>query len=730
MQKRQKKKTKLFFTKILVCIILTFIILFLTEEAFFAFAPFKRVELATIDYRFRSRGTLPFDPRVVIVEINDESLKSLSEKWPWPRSYYAKLIRNLQMAGAAAIGIDIIMSSEDFYSEKNDAEFKKALKDIPNVALAGKIRIANEKYDLITLNENYGNIFFDVDSAVGIVYLRNDEDGVYRRFNPVVYDRARNRRIPTFSFAVLNKYFALPSLSIPEITTKYFIYHNIKIPTYDEYSALINYYGPSGTFTTVKFVDVIDDKEFQTKEEKETGEEINTFDDPDGGYLYDGTFKDKIVLVGSTNPEDKDLFPIPIPQGKQEGDNLMFGVEIHANIIQSILDRNFLTREPLWLEIITIFGFFTITFFFIQNLKREKIRHHYLIEILAVAVVIAELFLTFALSLYLFQKYNYVTPLTGPFLAIIFGYTGSMIFSYVSERQKRVMIKSMFSQYVNPTVVNELIEDPKKLHLGGERKILTVFFSDIEKFTNIAEKLAPEELVKILNEYFESTTEIILKNSGTLDKYQGDSIMAFFGAPVPLPNHALNACQAAIEMQEFLERQNKIWNETKNFQLFTRIGINTGDMIVGNIGGADRFDYTVIGDSVNLGSRLEATNKFYQTKIILSENTFKFVAAQILARELDLIRVVGKIQPIKIYELLGILGNNIPSETLFLIENFSEGLAFYRKRDWEKALIKFNEVLKLKPDDYPSKIYIERINFLKKQPPPDEWDGIFEMTIK
>lgn len=726
----KKKNRRLILTKLIVCVVLTFLILFLTEESFFTFAPFKRVELATLDYRFKIRGTLTFEPRVIIVEINDESLKSLPDKYPWPRSYYARLIRNLQKAGASAIGIDLIMNVEDFYSPKNDEEFIQALKEIPNVALAGKIRIANEKYDLITLNENYGNIFFHVDSAVGIVYLRNDEDGVYRRFNPVVYDRARQKRIPTFSFAVLNKYFVLPPFYTPEITTKHFIYHNIKIPTYDEYSALINYHGPSGTFTTVKFVDVIDDKDFKTKEEIETGEDINTFDDPEDGYLYDGTFKDKIVLVGSTNPEDKDLFPIPIPQGKQEGDNLMYGVELHANIIQSILDRNFLTREPLWLEIITIFSFFTFTFFFIQNLKREKIKHHYLIEILAVAVVIAELFLTFTLALYLFERYNYVIPITGPFLAIIFGYVGSMIFSYVSERQKRVMIKSMFSQYVNPNIVNELIEDPKKLHLGGERKILTVFFSDIDRFTNIAEKIGPEELVKLLNDYFESTTEIILKNQGTLDKYQGDSVMAFFGAPLYLPNHALNACQAAIEIQELLEEKNKNWEQTGNFKLLTRIGINTGEMIVGNIGGTERFDYTVIGDSVNLGSRLESANKFYKTKIIISEHTYKLVASHILSRELDLIRVIGKEQSIKIYELLGIIGNNVPAQILAIIEYFSEGIALYRKREWEQAIVKFKEVLKVKPDDYPSLLYIERANQLLEQPPPDDWKGIFDLTTK
>lgn len=724
------KKIRTILNKLFVSIFITISILFLTEESFFSFAPLKRIELATIDYRFQYRGVLKFDPRVVVIEISDESIKSLPDKWPWPRHYYAKLIKNLQKAGAVAIGIDIIMNTEDFHDPKNDEELKQALKDIPNVALAGKIQIANEKYDLITLNENYGNIFFSVDSAVGIVYLRNDEDGIYRRFNPVVHDRARNKNIPTFSFAVLNKYFALHPSYIPQITNKYFIYNNIKIPSYDGYTALINYYGPSGTFTPIKFVDVLDDSKFQTKEEKELGVEINTFDDPESGYLQEGTFKDKIVLIGSTNPEDKDLFPIPISQGKQQGDNLMYGVEIHANIIQSILDRNFLTREPLWFEMLTIFIFFVLTFFFIQNLKREKIRYHYLIEILAVLVVIAELFLIFALSLYLFEKYNYVTLLTGPILAVISGYVGSMISSYVSERRKRTIIKSMFSQYVNPTIVNELIEDPKKLHLGGQRKELTVFFTDIQNFTNISEKVEPEELVKILNNYFESTTEIILRNRGTLDKYQGDSIMAFFGAPISFPDHALYACRAAIEMQTFLETSNKFLKDSKNFELKTRIGINTGDMIVGNIGGTERFDYTVIGDSVNLGSRLEGVNKIYGTKIIISENTFKFVASQVIARELDFIKVPGKNVPLRIYELIGILDDKISPSILKFIDLFSNALALYRRREWKKSIEKFNEILNNYPNDYPSKLFIERANYLINNPPAPDWNGIFEITTK
>ncbi len=726
----KEKSFRKFLNKLLICLVLSAVIVLLTSDTIFEFAPFKRIELATIDNRFNSRGVVPFSPKVVIVEISEASIKSLPDKWPWPRHYYARLIRNLKKAGAEAVGIDIIMSTNDFRNPAYDDELRKALSEVKNVALAGKVDIADDRYDIVKENENYSNIFFDVDSSIGIVFLRNDEDGVYRRFHPIVFDRSRQRRLPTFSFAVLNKFFGLNPLTTVNVESKKFDYENIKIPSYDSSTALINYYGPSGTFVPIKFVDVIDDDEFQTNEEREVGVDINTFDDPETGYLYDGTFKNKIVLVGSTNPEDKDLFPVPISRGKQEGDNLMYGVEIHANIIQSILDQNFLQREPVWLEILSIFFFLTLTFFFLLNLKREKIKHHYLIEALAIAVVIAELFLIAAVSLLLFYQQNFVASITGPLMAVIFGYAGSMVFSYVSEKKQKVIIKSMFSQYVNPTVVNQLIDDPKKLHLGGENKELTVFFSDIEKFTTLAEKMTPEELVQILNEYFEEMTEIILRNNGTLDKYQGDSIMAFFGAPIPQSDHALNACRAALQMQTHLDELNQRWLKDGRPELQTRIGINTGNMVVGNIGGSDRFDYTVMGDSVNLGSRLEGVNKQYNTRIIISEHTFKPLASQIITRELDLIRVVGKDKPLKIYELLGFRDEKINSEILKLIEAFTEGLFFYRNREWLKAIEKFEKGLILNPNDYPSKLYIERSGFFIENPPNDAWDGIFEIKTK
>jgi adenylate cyclase len=261
MLEQKEKFFRLAVNKIIVCVILSLVILFLTQETFFKFTPLKRIELASIDTRFNIRGKVPFDPKVIIAEISEESFKHVPDKWPWPRSYYAHLIRNLKRAGALAIGIDVIMGSPDSRNTANDDEFRKALGEVKIAALAGKVEIPDERYNWTSANENYGNIFFDVDSSLGIVFLRNDDDGVFRRYHPFVVDRARQLRIPTFSFAVLNKAFNRANLSSPDIEAGNINFQNIKIPTYDGYSSLINFYGPSNTFKRYKFVDIIDDKD-------------------------------------------------------------------------------------------------------------------------------------------------------------------------------------------------------------------------------------------------------------------------------------------------------------------------------------------------------------------------------------------------------------------------------------------------------------------------------------
>jgi len=252
-----------------------------------------------------------------------------------------------------------------------------------------------------------------------------------------------------------------------------------------------------------------------------------------------------------------------------------------------------------------------------------------------------------------------------------------------------------------------------------------VLFSDIAGFTTFSEKLPPEELVLVLNEYLSAMTEIVFKNDGTLDKYEGDAVMAFWGAPVELDNNALHACNAALEMQEKLVEIREKWRAEGKPNVQVRIGLNTGEMVVGNMGGIGKFDYTVIGDSVNLGSRLEGANKQYGTYIMASERTQELVKDYFVFRELDLLVVKGKTMPIKVFELLGRKDDSVPAIKISAVEQYLGGLELYRRKQFAEAIKKFNEALVIDPTDSPSSLYIERSQVYLDTPPPDDWNGVF-----
>lgn len=319
-----------------------------------------------------------------------------------------------------------------------------------------------------------------------------------------------------------------------------------------------------------------------------------------------------------------------------------------------------------------------------------------------------------------------IVPLS---FSILGGYLGSTIQNYLHERKQRQMIKGMFSQYLNPEVVNYLIKNPSELKLGGIRKELTVMFTDLENFTRISEILDPETLVQRLNEYFEGMSEEIFKTKGTLDKFEGDAIMAFWGAPFDDHNHAINACLTAIAIKKKTVQISRRWEEALNIKISTKIGINTGIMIVGNMGGTKKFDYTVMGDNVNLAARLESVNKIYGTNIIINETTYDKIKDNFFTRELDYILVKGKTIPVRIYELIDI-NENINDENKRIKEYFERGLELYRNRKFAQAIEEFEKVLLIVPDEKPSLVFIDRCFNYLNVPPPDDWSGIYELKIK
>ncbi|MBI2266650.1 MAG: adenylate/guanylate cyclase domain-containing protein [Armatimonadetes bacterium] len=295
--------------------------------------------------------------------------------------------------------------------------------------------------------------------------------------------------------------------------------------------------------------------------------------------------------------------------------------------------------------------------------------------------------------------------------------------------KEREFIRSTFARYVSADVVSDLIQNPEKAATGGEKKTLTVLFADLAGFTPMAEAMDAATLISFLNEYLERITDVVFRCRGTIDKFLGDGVMAFWGAPVPSQRHAADACLAALECRKALEILRSELGARGLPQLQARFGINTGEMIVGNVGSRSRLDYTVVGDEVNLASRLEAVNKRYGTRILISENTFREAGDTIAARELDRIRVAGKVKPVVIYELLA-GKEDLASDYTLLLPLFERGLKLYRERSFVGASEMFDSALRISPQDGPSREYLARCRHLQESPPSDGWDGTLDLLTK
>lgn len=303
------------------------------------------------------------------------------------------------------------------------------------------------------------------------------------------------------------------------------------------------------------------------------------------------------------------------------------------------------------------------------------------------------------------------------------------VFSDLTEIKKRQFLQDTLTRYVTKEVVDLILEHPEKIILDGEEREATVLFSDIRGFTSLSEKMEPKEVVRMLRDYFSLMVGAVFEFQGTVDKFIGDCIMGIFGAPTPQADHAELAVKSALEMKRLLKTFNKKRIKHKRNPVRIGVGINTGDVVVGNIGSEQRLEYTAIGDAVNLASRLEGINKQYGTDIIISETTYLQAKESIEERELDKVRVKGKLEPVKIYEVMGNRGDlSVKCEKLR--DLFTQGLAYYKQKEWNRAIRQFHRALEVIPSDPPSHLYIERCTMYQQNPPPESWDGIFEMTTK
>lgn len=702
------------------------VVVVLTQGIVFEVDFLKKVEYLTVDYRFQNRYDRVGPTRdvknegdVVIVGISEEDSKAVPEPFPFPRSYYAHLIENLNRAGARAIAFDITFGTP----REGDSALTDVLRKTDNVILAVKSEEETQSgYYLRSTERRYNNVFYDVDKRVGVVSIAGkDVDGVVRRYLPMM--AIGDYLTPTFAFAALNRAFDFGPNQVSQNRPDVFVLGDRAIPKFDNVSFLLNYYGPNKTFRYVSFSQAIDDSSFKTKDELELETDINMFDENTARL-----FKGKIVLLGSTMPEERDYHGTPLRN--EDGTRLMNGVEIHATAIQNVLDQNFIRTADQNVEVILTLFLSLVSFLGILKLKQLKVRYVALLEIGAVLLVLLIVFGIFELSVRSFTNANLLINVVNPSLGIVLAYFGTAVYQYLSERQQKALIKNVFSHYISAAVVNELVANPDKAKLGGDKRELTVFFSDIASFTTISESLTPEGLVLLLNEYLDEMTSIILKHGGTLDKYEGDAIMAFWGAPIPQKDHAFRTCLAALEMQKRLSVLRPKWKKEGKPPLEVRCGVNTGMMIVGNMGGQDRFDYTVIGDSVNLASRLEGANKQYGSKIMTSDMTFQQVKGKVVTRELDLIQVKGKTEPVKVYELLGTSDMQLTDSQKQSLEIYHEGLKLYRDRKWEEAIAYMQQAKQLDGTCHAAEIYEQRASLYQLNPPPADWNGVFVMTTK
>jgi len=711
------------------------------------------IELKVFDLRFRWRGCIRPGAEVVIAAIDQKSIDELG-RWPWPRARMRSLVEELKRSGAKVVAFDITfpspeqdpLSAEEYALElvrnivdlpldrqkirkalsrlNPERDFSLALQKAGNVILGmffflspqevpeGKrLRpmppfLSSQRYPLVQppqspsasaslVPRGYGfeaslDILASSALANGYFNLYPDFDGTIR-WAPLIIEYQGNY-YPSLDIQVIKHYWDLRRDSIlvqmGDRGVESLLIEGIPIPVDARGHLLINYRGPHDTFAHYSVSDIL------------------------ARRIPAETFRDKIVLVGTTAVGIYDLRYTPY--------KIMSGVEIHANILDSLLHLDFLSlpRHYFLADVGILLAFGLLLCLFLP-----------LARPLVGLGLTAALFTGYAaLSQYLFTFRGVWINLVYPLAQIMIIFTMISLYRYATEEREKRRIKNSFERYLAPALVRELIKNPQMLSLGGERKFLTVLFSDIRGFTSISEQLQPEALVLFLNEYMSTMSGIILHYSGFLDKFIGDAIMAVYCAPISRQDHALLACQTALDMRAALAKINLRFQE-KNFpQIRIGIGINSGEMIVGNMGSRERMDYTVLGDNVNLASRLEGITKVYGVDVVISEFTYQLVREEFIARELDRVRVKGKTQPVKIYELMARREEAAQLESL--LNSYNQGLRAYQDQQWEEGIRRFQQALQICPTDGPSKYYLDRCRQYQCFPPVSDWDGVLTLTAK
>ncbi len=716
------------------------------------------------DFKFRVRGQRAPNPAVVVVEVDERGAQKYG-LWPWPRDLMAKGIEHLLDAGAKAIGTDIawideandpsavyrellqkldaaapgdpklsavrdelaskVAASPD---EALEAALKKGgarvvqgviaynesdLADIPPAKVAEHVRLleghvltqakptAHSTHSLETLKawSQYSVLtplprFATLGNGLGLFSFVPDIDGTIRRTPALTRLSGPKVLIPSLGVATAAAYLdaKVEAVSAGDDLSGLRLvgpHGTREFPFESDYLMLIDYDGPGEAMHRLSLSDVID----------------GTFDP--------AKVKDKAVLIGISlagNAGDQRVTPFK---------ELEPGVFTHAALLSQLLDGRTLSRPPFlsgW-EALGILLLGALLVVLIARLRRFTAKG---------AVIVAAVGAWLLLDQVLFLR-GVALATVLPLADVLLTSFASLFVGYLAVDREKLKLKQTFSKYLGEDVMEEALKNPEKLN-QGEKREMTVLFSDIRGFTTLSERMLPEKLASFINQYLSPMTAIVFEEHGTLDKYIGDAVMAFWNAPLDQADHALRACRAALAMTKKLEELKAKWRAESYPEFDIGIGINTGPMIVGNMGSDVRVDYTIMGDAVNLGSRLEGTNKEYQTRIILGEGTWEKVKDQVFARRLGAVRVKGKRKPVRIYELRGLgppQGKDAEANAAF-----EAALEAYTHQKWDEAQAKLEQVLALWPEDPPARRYLEELPQLRAQPPGPGWDGVYTAHTK
>ncbi|MEW6658706.1 MAG: adenylate/guanylate cyclase domain-containing protein [Thermodesulfobacteriota bacterium] len=682
---------------------------------------FTVYRLKTLDLLFRHAPLPKATPQVVVVTIDQPDLdffKTRGITWPWPRQLYAPIIDYCRRSGAKAVIFDILYTEASSYGPEDDRRLAGAAAAAKNVIFPFFLSVDDKPSSpgtpelldkaAITISgapppdaSKYLSLLAPIPPLVaaartlGNVECRPDTDGIYRRLPLVTL--FQERWLPILAFAAFQ---SLHQDSPWRFQDGALVQGQRRIPLDGQGRFLLKYRGPSRShqrFSAVNLIESEYSKPGQTP------------------LVPPEALAGKWVFVGLTAPGLLDLKASPVSA-------VYAGVEIHATLLDNLLQGDFLQTVPLWLQwawTLVLVAAMILTVLFVSGMSG-------LVANLGALVLFNALHV--GLCVLAFTRSWYADPLL-PDLALNLSFALAAVYSYATEGRQKHAIRGMFAQYMSEVVISHLLEHPEKLKLGGERRRVTLFFSDLAGFTTLSERLDPETVVGLLNDYLSRMTDIILEEEGTVDKFEGDAIMAFWGAPLDQEDQAVLACRAALRQAAALQDLNRLFAQRHLPLLNLRMGLHTGEAIVGNLGSQKRFDYTVIGDTVNLASRLEGLNKFYGTAIMASEATVQECRDLLEFRELDWVAVKGRAAPVTVYEVMALKGELTPEQAAAR-EKFAQALQLFREKAFSQAGAAFAAVLEHLPADGPAQIFRDLCQKFQESPPPPDWDGVFRPDKK